>query len=93
MKKKKESSYLKYWDINNLYGWAMSLKLPLGNFKWVEEIYQFNNDFIKNYNKNSDTRYFLKVGIHYPEEFRKIHNDLPFLHKIMKIEKVEKLLA
>ena len=26
-----------YWNVNNLYGWTMSQKLPVGSFKWVEE--------------------------------------------------------
>ena len=34
--KNKESCYLKYWDVNNLYGWAMSLRLPINKFWWIE---------------------------------------------------------
>ena len=31
--KNKELSYIKYWDVNNLHGWAMSQKLPVKNFE------------------------------------------------------------
>ena len=42
-----ESSYLQYWDVNNLYGWKMSQKFPVNNFEWIKDTYQFNEDFIK----------------------------------------------
>ena len=45
--KSKESSYIQYWDVNNLYGWATSQKLPVNNFEKIEDTSQFNGDFIK----------------------------------------------
>ena len=43
----KEWSYLKYWDVNNLCGWAVLQKLPVNKFEWIEEISQFNEDICK----------------------------------------------
>ena len=51
--KNKESSYIQYWDVNNLYGWAMSQKLPVNNFERIKQISQFNEDFIKTVIKNA----------------------------------------
>ena len=65
--KNKESSYLQYWDVNNLYGWAMSQKLPVNNFEWIKETSQFNEDFTKRYIEESDEGYFLKVDVQYPK--------------------------
>ena len=59
--KRKITSYLTYLYANNLYGWAMSQKLPVNGFKWVEDLSQFNEHFTKNYDENSDKAYiFLK---------------------------------
>ena len=33
--KHRESWYLKYWDVYNLYGWVLLRKLPLNNFEWI----------------------------------------------------------
>ena len=90
-----ESSYIEYLDANNLYGWAMSQKLPVNDFKWVkqEDLSQFNEDFIKNYDENSNTGYFLEVDIDYPKELFDLHKDLPFLPESKKVNKVEKLIC
>ena len=90
-----ESSYIEYLDANNLYRWAMSQKLPVNDFKWVqkEELSKFNEDFIKNYDENSDKRYLFEVDIDYPKELFNLHKDLPFLPESKKINKVEKLIC
>ena len=55
--------------------------------------WRFNEDFIKNYNEESDEGYFLEDDIQYLEKLHELHNDLPFSPGRMKIEKVEKLVA
>ena len=63
-----ESSYLMYLDANNLYGWAMSQKLPVNGFKWENDLSRFNEDFIKKCNENSDIGYFFEVDVEYPKK-------------------------
>ena len=93
--KNKESSYLEYNGANNLYGGAMSQKLPVDGFKWIEEddISKFNEKFIKNYDENSDIGYVLEVDVEYPENLHELHIDLPFLPERMKINKCTKLVC
>ena len=88
-----ESSYLMYLDASNLYGWAMSQKLPINGFKWVNDLSIFNEAFIKNVNENSDEGYFLEVDVEYPKKLWGSHKDLPFLPERRKLEKVEKIVC
>ena len=93
--KNKESAYLEYLDANNLYGWAMSQKLPSGNFKWIEkdDISKFDDEFIKNYDENSDKGFIFEIDVEYPENIRMLHSNLPFLPERMKINKCTKFVC
>ena len=82
-----------YLDANNLYGWAMSQKLPVNGFKWVEKLSNFNEKFIKGYNENSDRGHFLEVDVDYPKKLINLHKNLSFLLERKKLEKVEKLVS
>ena len=86
----KESSYIQYLDANSLYGAAMSEKLPMNGFKWVSDISEINEKFIKSYNKNSDKGYILEVDVDYPSKLHKLHSDMPFLSERMIFDKTKK---
>ena len=88
-----KSSYLMYLDANNLYGWAMSKKLPVNGFKWENDLSRFNENFIKNYNENSDVGYFLEVDIEYPKHLWGSHKVLPFSPERKKFKNIEKLVC
>ena len=77
--KNKESSFLTHVDPNNLYGWAMSKKLPIDEFKWVYDLSMLTEYFIKNYDEEGDVGYLLVVDIEYPKTLCMLHSDLPFL--------------
>ena len=68
-------------------------KLPVNKLEWIKDTSQFNEDFIKNYNEESDEGYFLEVGVQYPEKLLELHNYLPFLPERMKLWKIEKLVT
>ena len=89
----KELWYLQYWDVNILYGWEMSQKFSVNNFERIKDTSQFNQDFITNYNEESDKGCFFETDAQYPEKLHEFHNDLPFLPERMKTEKQEKLVA
>ena len=90
-----ESSYIQYLDANNLYGWAMSQKLPVNGFKWLDsdKINEVNEEFIKNYNEDNNKGYILEVDVKYPKRLHKLHSDLPFLSERVEINKCKKLVC
>ena len=90
---KEESSYIQYLDANNLYGWAMSQKLPVSGFKWEKDMSKFTEEFIKNYDEDGDKGYILELDVEYPEKLQDLHSDLPFLPERMKIDKCKKLVC
>ena len=78
----KESSYIPYLDANNLYGWAMSQKLPTGDFRWIPSPEYINLD---SYDENSAKGLILEVDLEYPPELHRLHNDYPLAPEKMVV--------
>ena len=91
--KKKKSSYIQYLDANNLYGKAMTEKLPVRGFRWMDDISKIDEDFVKDYDKNNNKGYILDVDIDYPGKLQNLHSDLPFLPERMIINNTKKLVC
>ena len=87
-----ESSYIKYLDANNLYGWAMSKRLPVNGFKWTDNN-KINEEFIKKYDENDKKGYIFEVDVKYPKKLHELHSDLPFLPERMEINKCKTLVC
>ena len=68
----KPSSYIAYLDANNLYGWAMSEKMPYKDFKWVEDVQAIP---LEEMLSDGDLGYVLEVDLEYPDELHDLHND------------------
>ncbi|XP_072023059.1 uncharacterized protein [Amphiura filiformis] len=79
----KPSKYIEYVDNNNLYGWAMSQKLPVGGFEWM------TSKELDNWRKIPCT---LEVNLEYPKELHDLHNDFPLAPERLIVNKVEKLI-
>ena len=90
---KELSKYLMYLDANNLYGWAMSQKLPIHSFEWMTD------KEIKNLFKVQVVQFWertpciLEVDLTYPEELHDLHNDYPLCPERVECDKgVKKLI-
>ncbi|XP_043479037.1 uncharacterized protein LOC122509227 [Leptopilina heterotoma] len=90
--KNEDTSYIVYFDANNLYGWAMVQPLPHGGFKWVENV---DNSFDFNVADDAPTGYILEVDLDYPDHLHDKHSDFPFCPERSKPpgSKEEKLLT
>ena len=87
-----ESSYIQYLGAYNLYGWAMSKKLSVNGFKWLDNDV-INEEFIKKYDENDIKGYILEVDVKYPKRLHEFHSDLPFLSERMEVNKCKNLVC
>ena len=82
-----------YLDANNLRGWGMSQKLSVNGFKWIKNVSKFDEDFIKNYNENSNKGYIVKVDVEYPKNLLNLHSNLPILAERKQTQKCNELVC
>ena len=59
-------------NVHILYGWSMSEYLPYEEFKWLENVDEFD---VNSINEKSEIGYFLKVDLEYPDQLHELHNE------------------
>ena len=74
----KPTSYIAYWDANNLYGWSMSQPLPQKDFHWLEEDLVSSLD-VTQIPDDAEQGYILEVDLEYPDNLHDEHNDYPLV--------------
>ena len=67
--------------------------MPVNGFKWVQNVSKIDEDFIKNYDEDTNKGYILEVDVKYPKNLHNFHSDLPFLQGKMKINKCNKFVC
>jgi len=78
------SKYIIYWDMNNLYGHAMSQYLPEGGFRFLNAD-ERENFRLETKPSNGNLGYILSVDLEYPEELHDLHNDYPLAPEQVQI--------
>ena len=73
----KESAYILYLDANNLYGYAMCESVPYADFHWVEDLDEFQLDYIMSLPSDGEYGYIYEVSFRYPRHLHDDHVDLP----------------
>jgi len=81
----KPKKHIIYLDANNLYGWAMSLPLPIRGFKWKRELPR--EEEILGMKENAKKGCILKVDLEYPPELHEDHNSYPLVLKKKAVKK------
>ena len=78
-------SFIVYFDVRNLYGWATMQYLPYGGFKWMSEEEIDDFDFMS-VGCDSDKGYVLEVELKYPDNLHDFHNDYPLAPEKLKVK-------
>ena len=89
----KESSYLIYRNVNNLYGWVISQKLHVDDFEQTRDLFRSNEEFTQDCDEDSGKGYILDEDIKYHKVLHQLRSDLPFSPKRKKIDKCEKFVC
>ena len=86
----KPQTHILYLDVNNLYGFSMVQRLPVGRFRWIDvNTSESLLDDILLTPDDGDNGFFVEVDLEYPSHLHDIHNDYPLAPERREITREE----